>query len=208
MSAAHCTRAPSCQTRLPAHPRDFTTSRLNWCSVAYSFSNRRVITRDSTHTSFTAIHHYSRGKESSPAPENATREPAFDSAAVGSVCPGHHLPSHALAASPPLSFAFLTPAESIPLPACRTTPQPSRPARRSRVRHSYLVRCPFSTHPASPTANTDPGRALRAVSRVKKIIAQDPDTHMCSNNAAFVITLATVSASLSAGFVQYHITIQ
>jgi hypothetical protein len=31
------------------------------------------------------------------------------------------------------------------------------------------------------------------VARVKKIIAQDSDIAMCSNNAAFVITLATVS---------------
>lgn len=31
-----------------------------------------------------------------------------------------------------------------------------------------------------------------AVSRVKKIIALDSDVHMCSNTAAFVITLATV----------------
>lgn len=30
------------------------------------------------------------------------------------------------------------------------------------------------------------------VSRVKKIIAVDPDINICSNNAAFVITLATV----------------
>lgn len=30
------------------------------------------------------------------------------------------------------------------------------------------------------------------VSRVKKIISQDPDVQMCSNNAAFVITLAAV----------------
>lgn len=35
----------------------------------------------------------------------------------------------------------------------------------------------------------DPG----PVTRVKKIIAVDPDITVCSNNAAFVITLATVS---------------
>lgn len=33
----------------------------------------------------------------------------------------------------------------------------------------------------------------RIVTRVKKIIALDPDITVCSNNAAFVITLATVS---------------
>lgn len=32
------------------------------------------------------------------------------------------------------------------------------------------------------------------VSRVKKIIAVDPDINICSNNAAFAITLATVRA--------------
>lgn len=32
-----------------------------------------------------------------------------------------------------------------------------------------------------------------SVSRVKKIIAVDPDINICSNNAAFAITLATVS---------------
>jgi hypothetical protein len=37
----------------------------------------------------------------------------------------------------------------------------------------------------------------RAVARVKKIIAQDSDIAMCSNNAAFVITLATVSKTSS-----------
>lgn len=31
-----------------------------------------------------------------------------------------------------------------------------------------------------------------SVSRVKKIISQDPDVNICSNNAAFVVTLATV----------------
>lgn len=36
-----------------------------------------------------------------------------------------------------------------------------------------------------------------SVSRVKKIISQDPDVQMCSNNAAFVITLATVRRCLS-----------
>lgn len=30
------------------------------------------------------------------------------------------------------------------------------------------------------------------MSRVKKIIAVDPDINICSNNAAFAITLATV----------------
>lgn len=36
------------------------------------------------------------------------------------------------------------------------------------------------------------------VSRVKKIIAVDPDINICSNNAAFAITLATVSLPVSA----------
>jgi hypothetical protein len=36
------------------------------------------------------------------------------------------------------------------------------------------------------------------VSRVKKIIGQDTDINMCSNNAAFVITLATVCLILPA----------
>ena len=31
------------------------------------------------------------------------------------------------------------------------------------------------------------------VSRVKKIVAVDPDINVCSNNAAFVMTLAAVS---------------
>ena len=31
-----------------------------------------------------------------------------------------------------------------------------------------------------------------SVSRVKRIIAQDPEIQICSNNAAFVVTLATV----------------
>jgi hypothetical protein len=34
------------------------------------------------------------------------------------------------------------------------------------------------------------------VSRVKKIISQDPEVALCSNNAAFVITLATVRYSM------------
>lgn len=32
----------------------------------------------------------------------------------------------------------------------------------------------------------------KTVSRVKKIISQDPEIQMCSNNAAFVVTLAAV----------------
>lgn len=40
------------------------------------------------------------------------------------------------------------------------------------------------------------------VSRVKKIIALDSDINICSNNAAFVITVATVKLTLSVYFLQ------
>ncbi|KXJ85821.1 histone-fold-containing protein [Microdochium bolleyi] len=55
---------------------------------------------------------------------------------------------------------------------------------------------PYNTT-AIPPRQEVTGQAQLPLSRVKKIIAQDPDTHMCSNNAAFVITLATEM------FVQY-----
>jgi DNA polymerase epsilon subunit 4 len=71
---------------------------------------------------------------------------------------------------------------------------------------------PYNTAPISPRKEVTghaqlprkPGRAnvkgplinLRLVARVKKIISTDSDIAMCSNNAAFVITLATVCPSL------------
>jgi len=55
---------------------------------------------------------------------------------------------------------------------------------------------PYNTT-AIPPRQEVTGQAQLPLSRVKKIIAQDQDTHMCSNNAAFVITLATEM------FVQY-----
>lgn len=42
------------------------------------------------------------------------------------------------------------------------------------------------------------------VSRVKKIIAQDPDINICSNNAAFVLTVAAVSLILPSLVLLYH----
>jgi hypothetical protein len=52
-----------------------------------------------------------------------------------------------------------------------------------REHHSLPDRLPTFTH-------------TLPVTRVKKIIAVDPDIAVCSNNAAFVITLATVSIFL------------
>lgn len=47
--------------------------------------------------------------------------------------------------------------------------------------------------PTALTSNAPMNRlTLYTVSRVKKIIAVDPDISICSNNAAFAITLATV----------------
>jgi len=49
---------------------------------------------------------------------------------------------------------------------------------------------PYNTNPLPP--RREPlGQAQLPLSRVKKIIALDSDVNMCSNNAAFVITLAT-----------------
>ncbi|KAH7031291.1 histone-fold-containing protein [Microdochium trichocladiopsis] len=55
---------------------------------------------------------------------------------------------------------------------------------------------PYNTT-AIPPRQEVTGQAQLPLSRVKKIIAQDQDINMCSNNAAFVITLATEM------FVQY-----
>ncbi|KAJ2977016.1 hypothetical protein NUW58_g7937 [Xylaria curta] len=51
---------------------------------------------------------------------------------------------------------------------------------------------PYNTT-AIPPRKEVTGQAQLPLSRVKKIIAQDQDINICSNNAAFVITLATVS---------------
>ncbi|KAK5998258.1 DNA polymerase epsilon subunit C [Cladobotryum mycophilum] len=48
---------------------------------------------------------------------------------------------------------------------------------------------PYNTN-AIPPRKEPTGQNLLPLSRVKKIISQDTDVHMCSNNAAFVITLA------------------
>ncbi|KAH7327962.1 histone-fold-containing protein [Stachybotrys elegans] len=48
---------------------------------------------------------------------------------------------------------------------------------------------PYNTS-AIPPRKEPTGQNQLPLSRVKKIIAQDPDVNMCSNNAVFVITLA------------------
>ncbi|KAG5934690.1 hypothetical protein E4U53_000624 [Claviceps sorghi] len=48
---------------------------------------------------------------------------------------------------------------------------------------------PYNTD-AIPPRREPTGQTQLPLSRVKKIINQDADVHMCSNNAAFVITLA------------------
>ncbi|KAG6018498.1 hypothetical protein E4U41_003851, partial [Claviceps citrina] len=48
---------------------------------------------------------------------------------------------------------------------------------------------PYNTS-AIPPRKEPTGQTQLPLSRVKKIINQDSDVHMCSNNAAFVITLA------------------
>ncbi|KAM3531916.1 hypothetical protein MY4038_004265 [Beauveria bassiana] len=48
---------------------------------------------------------------------------------------------------------------------------------------------PYNTT-AIPPRKEPTGQTQLPLSRVKKIISQDPDVAMCSNNAAFVITLA------------------
>ncbi|KOS21384.1 putative transcription factor [Escovopsis weberi] len=48
---------------------------------------------------------------------------------------------------------------------------------------------PYNTN-AIPPRKEPTGQAQLPLSRVKKIISQDPDIQLCSNNAAFVITLA------------------
>ncbi|ORY64959.1 histone-fold-containing protein [Pseudomassariella vexata] len=49
---------------------------------------------------------------------------------------------------------------------------------------------PYNTT-AIPPRKEVTGQTQLPLSRVKKIIAQDPDISICSNNAAFVITIAT-----------------
>ncbi|RFU80432.1 hypothetical protein TARUN_1787 [Trichoderma arundinaceum] len=48
---------------------------------------------------------------------------------------------------------------------------------------------PYNTN-AIPPRKEPTGQTQLPLSRVKKIISQDPEVQMCSNNAAFVITLA------------------
>ncbi|KAG6007622.1 hypothetical protein E4U21_005703 [Claviceps maximensis] len=48
---------------------------------------------------------------------------------------------------------------------------------------------PYNTN-AIPPRREPTGQTQLPLSRVKKIINQDSEVHMCSNNAAFVITLA------------------
>lgn len=53
--------------------------------------------------------------------------------------------------------------------------------------------------PAPPSSHSQIMMRLtrsHSVSRVKKIIAVDPDISICSNNAAFTITVATVRVHL------------
>ncbi|KAG5926392.1 hypothetical protein E4U42_003369 [Claviceps africana] len=55
---------------------------------------------------------------------------------------------------------------------------------------------PYNTN-AIPPRREPTGQTQLPLSRVKKIINQDSDVHMCSNNAAFVITLAAKSEESS-----------
>ncbi|KAF2488127.1 histone-fold-containing protein, partial [Neohortaea acidophila] len=48
---------------------------------------------------------------------------------------------------------------------------------------------PYNTTPITPAKETT-GSASLPLARVKKIIASDPDVSNCSNNAAFMITVA------------------
>lgn len=65
---------------------------------------------------------------------------------------------------------------------------PIRP--RKEVTGTVQLPCECSHCPLRTTVLT-----YHVVSRVKKIIAVDPDINVCSNNAAFAITLATVRLS-------------
>ncbi|KAF3767771.1 hypothetical protein M406DRAFT_275450 [Cryphonectria parasitica EP155] len=49
---------------------------------------------------------------------------------------------------------------------------------------------PYNTTPIRPRKEVT-GQVQLPLSRVKKIIAVDPDINICSNNAAFAITMAT-----------------
>ncbi|KAG6088108.1 hypothetical protein E4U31_001883 [Claviceps sp. LM219 group G6] len=48
---------------------------------------------------------------------------------------------------------------------------------------------PYNTN-AIPPRKEPTGQTQLPLTRVKKIVQQDSDIHMCSNNAAFIITLA------------------
>lgn len=74
---------------------------------------------------------------------------------------------------------------------CLTIPLPSLLARRPPAPPSFLVRPSATSVSDSAWPRTILTRA--AVSRVKKMIQADPDVHACSNSAAFVVTVATVS---------------
>lgn len=65
---------------------------------------------------------------------------------------------------------------------------PIRPRKEVTGTVQLPCECSQFTVPLSLTAVL----TCHAVSRVKKIIAVDPDINICSNNAAFAITLATV----------------
>ncbi|EFX02947.1 cbf nf-y family transcription factor [Grosmannia clavigera kw1407] len=56
---------------------------------------------------------------------------------------------------------------------------------------------PYNTT-AIPPRKEATGQTQLPLTRVRKIILQDPDVAVCSNNAAFVITLATVSPAQNA----------
>lgn len=84
-------------------------------------------------------------------------------------------------------------------PRCLTTTPRSLPQRRSQApclshvrpltpSHSYILYTHFAQQASS--INTSISNAS-LVARVKKIISQDDDISNCSNNAAFVITVAT-----------------
>ncbi|CAH0001374.1 unnamed protein product [Clonostachys byssicola] len=53
---------------------------------------------------------------------------------------------------------------------------------------------PYNTT-AIPPKKEPTGQTQLPLSRVKKIISQDSDINMCSNNAAFIITCAAASSS-------------
>ncbi|KFH43381.1 putative transcription factor-like protein [Hapsidospora chrysogenum ATCC 11550] len=58
---------------------------------------------------------------------------------------------------------------------------------------------PYNTT-AIPPRKEPTGQAQLPLSRIKRIVAQDPDVGICSNNAAFVITLAALHQEM---FIQH-----